>query len=65
MKHEFLRGFLQKQIDTVRERMRKNKDLMLNPEVSLGSKKILEQENDDWNRMLTKLKIELKRLGDE
>ena len=65
MKHEFLRGFLQKQIDTVRERMRKNKDLMLSPEVSLGSKKILEQENDDWNRMLTKLKIELKRLGDE
>lgn len=65
MKHEFLRGFLQSQIDTVRERMRKNKDLMLSPEVSLGSKKILEQENDDWNRILTKLKIELKRLGDE
>lgn len=65
MKHEFLRGFLQNQIDTVRERMRKNKDLMLSSEVSLGSKKILEQENDDWNRMLTKLKIELKRLGDE
>lgn len=65
MKHEFLRGFLQNQIDTVRERMRKNKDLILSSEVSLGSKKILEQENDDWNRMLTKLKIELKRLGDE
>lgn len=65
MKHEFLRGFLQSQIDTVRERMRKNKDLILSSEVSLGSKKILEQENDDWNRMLTKLKIELKRLGDE
>lgn len=65
MKHEFLRGFLQNQIDTVRERMRKNKDLILSSEVSLGSKKILEQENDDWNRMLIKLKIELKRLGDE